>query len=833
MEKRIVIFLANLIAVFATGQINFQYTDILSDSHGTFLKKIYITNSKFGYLGAEELCKSKGLNLFAIDSKETYNLFNNYMIKNPSLAGHAIWNPNIDGFWINGRRSDDGKWNAYKENEKVPVFSDQTLLGNTGEPCLSTIRRVDFILHPQRCSKYLPVICEHQYPVASTTTTLITTTPRAIVYDNQWCGSNCANAIKISNEALEKKIQDQTTQIQKQNEEINSLKNELSDSEKSIKSLKNGLESKIQNLYMQLSEKENQIRQLNLQVSKKELEDNNSNLKLNSCVEELKKVQTDCSLSAKRYQQQLTDLKNKSDGEKCSVDVGGIMSNMARAQMLLEYLVNYIKMYQVPIANWDIVIREYNEFASSLYILWDTQVYVKPANKSGEYNVIIPKVYNFPYPWVRLGGMTNIENSMPLDYSKIIGLKINDLPMKFILQGIGSVFPDLQTIIINKCELEIIQSSDLSGLTKLRELNLSQNYLKIIHNFVFNDLTRLEILDLSYNQIATIENNVFEKLVNLREIRLNNNLLITLEFNIFVTNSKLSTIYLQNNRLILVNNLLMEYFKTKHTDMRNNQCIDLVFPTSQEKAIQKYCVDPSVRVFCSFQNLDNVYTCVVQNLVIDNENYSVGGVYGQNLAGKTNQNVKGLKIVNQKMTNFPSDVDKFFKTIEELWIQNSGMRGIYDNDFKALEQLKKITITQNSLQTIQPGSFDNNLALEYLDLSANKITAIPEDLFRKHVNLQSINLNRNNIASINEKFIRKFNKINTFSINTNRLKNVSPMLISRLKDANFVDFTNNDCISSLIQRNVENSATYLELVGIAKCNCPSSNDLECIGGEDD
>lgn len=106
------------------------------------------------------------------------------------------------------------------------------------------------------------------------------------------------------------------------------------------------------------------------------------------------------------------------------------------------------------------------------------------------------------------------------DNSKVLALTITDYNLHFAPTNIEDKMPKLQSLSLNRMNIESIELSDFSVFPELRQLDLSSNSLTTINRKIFDDNGALEAIDLSRNPIKHIAHYVFDNLPRLRILRL-------------------------------------------------------------------------------------------------------------------------------------------------------------------------------------------------------------------------------------------------------------------------------------------------------------------------
>jgi Leucine-rich repeat (LRR) protein len=192
------------------------------------------------------------------------------------------------------------------------------------------------------------------------------------------------------------------------------------------------------------------------------------------------------------------------------------------------------------------------------------------------------------------------------DFDKVEGLRFNENEnMKFLPEGIGDTFPNLQGLIGVQTYLTVINANDLKGLKKLKYLSLAKSDLKVIEKDVFSDLISLTELDLSdagirsidehafqglsalktlylgANKLTQLEPNTFSALTSLESISLEFNHLEAIDDNLFASNTLLADIWLNSNKITIMDWKVFENLKSlSYVDVQENPCIDGVYDSS-------------------------------------------------------------------------------------------------------------------------------------------------------------------------------------------------------------------------------------------------------------
>lgn len=105
-----------------------------------------------------------------------------------------------------------------------------------------------------------------------------------------------------------------------------------------------------------------------------------------------------------------------------------------------------------------------------------------------------------------------IKNNNDADIHQLI---ISYGHMPYLPLNISENFPKINYLKIHKSNVEHLLTGDLSGLYKLKTLDLSNNEIEQIGDDFFKDLSSLEIINFDDNHLKKISPNALDPLVNL------------------------------------------------------------------------------------------------------------------------------------------------------------------------------------------------------------------------------------------------------------------------------------------------------------------------------
>ena len=200
----------------------------------------------------------------------------------------------------------------------------------------------------------------------------------------------------------------------------------------------------------------------------------------------------------------------------------------------------------------------------------------------------------------------------------------------------------------------------------------------------------------------------------------------------------------------------------------------------------------------SFNSVGNVYYCYVTSLDNSFDNMTIDGFTGVHVAGRTDNNVRGIWIEGTNTKYIPTNLG-FLSHLTTLIVRNSNLIVIKAENFLGMQNLEYLELYNNKLTSVPLDAFSTLIKLKYLSLSFNQIEVIPYNLFSNNLNLERIDLD--------------YNKIKFFGSG----------VFDQLTKLKVLYLSGNFCIN-------ENFRDIIQLKHVLKSKCKNPNDLiEIIG----
>ena len=148
----------------------------------------------------------------------------------------------------------------------------------------------------------------------------------------------------------------------------------------------------------------------------------------------------------------------------------------------------------------------------------------------------------------------------------------------------------LEFLSLHNNSLTSLDSHLLTGLIKLRHLNMSRNSINSdkISNDVFNcDLKNLYVLDMSYNQLSKLEQPLFDCLTNLKVLKLEHNQIIVVSAEVFAFQKNLKILNLGYNQITDLNSTVFRRIKRiEEIYLQDNKINDMMELFRSSKNLQ-------------------------------------------------------------------------------------------------------------------------------------------------------------------------------------------------------------------------------------------------------
>lgn len=159
------------------------------------------------------------------------------------------------------------------------------------------------------------------------------------------------------------------------------------------------------------------------------------------------------------------------------------------------------------------------------------------------------------------------------------------------------------------------------------------------------------------------------------------------------------------------------------------------------------CASATITLKCNYtlhgwKSVTELYSCT-SKVVRTGRTSNVVGVSQNHLAGRSNQNVKGLLMYNQPIISIPKDINLHFENLEGIRIELCPMLFLTSADLEPFPKMRHLAIVDGELRSINGNVFKHLPQLELLDLTNNRITNVGTGIFNFNPKLHIVDFDKN------------------------------------------------------------------------------------------
>ncbi|XP_063769224.1 reticulon-4 receptor [Pseudophryne corroboree] len=182
---------------------------------------------------------------------------------------------------------------------------------------------------------------------------------------------------------------------------------------------------------------------------------------------------------------------------------------------------------------------------------------------------------NLTILWIHSNNISHIESGALHGLTKLEELDMSDnYNLKTVTPLTFRGLVHLHTLHLNRCGLQDLPPGIFQGLFSLQYLYLHDNNLHFLHDDTFVDLGNLTYLFLHGNKLNSLSENVFSGLINLDRLLVHQNRLDVIHPRTFHELKKVTTLYLfSNNLTMLKGEILSPLVSLQYLRLNANQWI--------------------------------------------------------------------------------------------------------------------------------------------------------------------------------------------------------------------------------------------------------------------
>lgn len=167
----------------------------------------------------------------------------------------------------------------------------------------------------------------------------------------------------------------------------------------------------------------------------------------------------------------------------------------------------------------------------------------------------------------------------------------------------------------------------------------------------------------------------------------------------------------------------------------------------------------SVKIGCDLRNENStlryeILTCSIAIILPDdkiNENDEIESCENSSKSSSRCDSAIAISAFGKKILYFPRGLQKIFPKLFFIFIINSQLREIRQEDLQGFTKLRELNLQGNEIKSLKKNLFDSNPELEVIFLCHNKISSVDPEVFSNLNYLKVLSLLNN--TCINKKIV--------------------------------------------------------------------------------
>jgi Leucine-rich repeat (LRR) protein len=220
-------------------------------------------------------------------------------------------------------------------------------------------------------------------------------------------------------------------------------------------------------------------------------------------------------------------------------------------------------------------------------------------------NVCIWKDADISSEGIQIGIVYGPDGNVIDGTDHITELHITGGAVLYLPSNLGTIFPNLVTLIVDETSIKQIGENTFDDLIKLESLSITNGQLESIHDNAFTKTIHITSLNLAGNNLTEFSSFI-SSLYNLRVINLERNFIVTIEWIIFRTFQYLEVVKFGQNPLKYVDSLI-QIQNLKELDLSGKHCMNMKYPADSLQKMSESAFSNcgfEVKIECEFKEED-------------------------------------------------------------------------------------------------------------------------------------------------------------------------------------------------------------------------------------
>ena len=347
------------------------------------------------------------------------------------------------------------------------------------------------------------------------------------------------------------------------------------------------------------------------------------------------------------------------------------------------------------------------------------------------------------------------------------------------------------------CGLRRLSVDIFEDLSRLQELDLSQNAIASLPNDIFVPLTKLHQLNLSGNKLKVISDELLQPLRYLRNLYIGENRDMNVMFgDEFLNMTQLERLTLNGNKLMSLNNDTFRHLR--HSPLNTVDMSSCSIRTISTGSFRPLRNITTLHMDTNHFNASILHDAFYGLQGSPLHNLSISRVnlrdYSTTLFEGLNDNkITLLTLKDCHITTIKRGVFHNLSKVTVLDLGDNGIKSIEEHSFQDLPRLSVLYLGKNNLNEMSSAAqLGISPGLSRLLLASNSIKAIKQDSLFGYDNLTSLTLDDNSIRTISGIAFDPTPHLKVLSLRANKISHIRSGTFDTLPNLQVLVLQHND-----------------------------------------
>ena len=383
--------------------------------------------------------------------------------------------------------------------------------------------------------------------------------------------------------------------------------------------------------------------------------------------------------------------------------------------------------------------------------------------------------------------------------NKLTTLQLMSIELKKISRATFSPFRRLPLTVLRliNCGLRRLSVDIFEDISRLKELDLSQNAIASLPNDIFVPLTKLHQLNLSGNKLKVVSDKLLQPLRYLGNMYIGGNRDMNVMFGEeFLNMTQLKRLMLNGNKLMSLNNDTFRHLRHSPLNMVDMSSCSI-------RTISKGSFRPLRNIITLHLGTNPINASVLHDAFYGLQgsplhNLSISRVHLRDYSttlfeGLNDNKITHLTLKDCHITTIKRGVFHNLSNVTVLDLSYNGIKSIEEHSFQDLPRLSVLYLGKNNLVEMSSAAqLGISPGLSRLHLESNSIKVILQDALLGYDNLTLLSLFDNSIRTISETAFAPTPHLKVLSVSANKISHIRSGTFDTLPNLQVLSLQHND-----------------------------------------